>query len=231
MYTYIRHYNEGANDSPLVTLDPSVTVDAEVWANMRIDATAAVPSGQPGQLIVDVGAADLGVFRTSSFWYITIKDKNDATIATLDSDVHSVGTYGVDVIVGEAYDVYYWMHGEEGGFPQNIAEYTEQYLTFSATGNVYVPPTPGDTNGDHLVDRLDYLNLVDQFGGTPGAESADFNGDGSVDLIDFAFLRGLLGSSIASAPDDMFGATIPEPATLTLLALSGLAVLRKRRKK
>ena len=89
---------------------------------------------------------------------------------------------------------------------------------------------PGDTNGDNVVDDLDYANLVAQFGGSPGAESADFNEDGIVDVEDFVVLRDYFGLSISAAPHADSGATTPEPATLTLLALGGLAVSRRRKK-
>ncbi|MBT3199673.1 MAG: hypothetical protein HN350_07130 [Phycisphaerales bacterium] len=53
-----------------------------------------------------------------------------------------------------------------------------------------VPPRiPGDTNGDNVVDETDYDNLLAQFGGPPGSDSADFNGDGMVDLLDFVIIR------------------------------------------
>ncbi|MDP6545674.1 MAG: PEP-CTERM sorting domain-containing protein [Phycisphaerae bacterium] len=90
------------------------------------------------------------------------------------------------------------------------------------------PPLPGDTNGDEVVDHLDCSNLIAQFGGAPGLHSADFNADGFVDLDDFAVLRGGFSSGVASAPIGEFGATIPEPATLSLLILGALAVLRRR---
>jgi MYXO-CTERM domain-containing protein len=92
------------------------------------------------------------------------------------------------------------------------------------------PPTPGDTDEDHDVDDIDYANLIAQFGGPPGADSADFNGDGKVNLEDFSIMRENFGLGVISAPDVEPGAATPEPATMTLLALGGLAVIRRPRK-
>ena len=95
---------------------------------------------------------------------------------------------------------------------------------------------PGDTDRDGDVDAADLGNLVAQFGIAPDVESADFNHDDVVDLEDFAIMRGNFGSGMVSAPE--FRAIVPEPATLSLLALlalslpkrGGLAMLRWRRK-
>jgi sugar lactone lactonase YvrE len=92
-------------------------------------------------------------------------------------------------------------------------------------------PIPGDTNGDDIVNILDYHNLIAQFGGAPDTQSADFNADEFVDLHDFVFLRENFDSGAASAPNIKFGATIPEPGTLILTAVGGLVTLRKRRKR
>jgi hypothetical protein len=90
------------------------------------------------------------------------------------------------------------------------------------------PVDIGDTDGDHDVDIGDYANLVDQFGGPPSADSADFNGDGRVSIEDFAVMRGNFGFGAPAAPNVEFGTAIPEPSTLGLFALGGLALLRKR---
>jgi len=115
------------------------------------------------------------------------------------------------------------------------ADYTLNYLDSGDLNGYTVltvttpTPTPGDTNRDYIVDSADYENLMAQFGGPPGAESADLNGDGMVDLEDFAIMRTRLGSGVASAPDARFGVTTPEPATL-ILAAAGLPLLLKRRR-
>jgi glucose/arabinose dehydrogenase len=91
------------------------------------------------------------------------------------------------------------------------------------------PPTPGDTNGDQIVNILDYHNLIAQFGGSPGAQSADFNGDGIVDIHDFAIQRGDFDFGASSPAGVAFGAAVPEPASLILLSLGAMAIVVRRR--
>ena len=87
---------------------------------------------------------------------------------------------------------------------------------------------PGDVNGDQVVNDADLALFEAQFGGTPAG--ADFDGDGDVDLDDFATMRGNWGFGTGGAPLPAADAT-PEPATMSLLALGGLTVLRKRRRR
>jgi hypothetical protein len=89
-------------------------------------------------------------------------------------------------------------------------------------------PHPGDVDGDGDVDVVDLGLFEEQFGGAPGDPSADFDGDGDVDLDDFTTIRGNWGFPAGGAP--LPGAATPEPATMTVLALGGLAVLRRRRR-
>ena len=75
---------------------------------------------------------------------------------------------------------------------------------------------PGDANLDDIVDSQDFGILKDNFGLSGGWGQGDFNGDSIVDSQDFGIHK------------DHFGDTLPEPATLGLLLIGGLALLRRR---
>ena len=90
-------------------------------------------------------------------------------------------------------------------------------------------PAAGDTNYDRIVDEDDYANLLSQFGRSPDLYSADFNGDDIVDLRDFVIMRGNFDPLIASpAPVAQSPTPTPEPATLAILALGALGLVRRR---
>ncbi len=87
---------------------------------------------------------------------------------------------------------------------------------------------PGDTNDDGVVDAADFIALKKNFGTLTGATEAqgNFNTDvdGAVNWADLSILMDSMTPS-ASAPS-----SAPEPATLGLLALGALAVIRRRRR-
>jgi hypothetical protein len=88
----------------------------------------------------------------------------------------------------------------------------------------------GDTDSDRDVDSDDLLALVAVFGSN-GDWRTDFNEDGRVDLADFALQRANFGAGVGSSPLVDAPAATPEPATLILLAVGGLAVLKNRRRR
>jgi hypothetical protein len=98
---------------------------------------------------------------------------------------------------------------------------------------------PGDTDGNRIVDDVDLANFQLAFG-LGGAEliaeefgfDPDFDNDGDADLDDFVTLRQYFGTDFdpeAPAMPDL--SQTPEPATMSLLALGALAILRRRRRK
>ncbi|WP_428389926.1 hypothetical protein [Mucisphaera sp.] len=77
---------------------------------------------------------------------------------------------------------------------------------------------PGDANLDFEVDLIDLSALATSFGSTGGWGEGNFNSDDVVDLIDLSLLATNFGTSAAA----------PEPGSLAILALAGLAMIKRR---
>jgi MYXO-CTERM domain-containing protein len=79
-----------------------------------------------------------------------------------------------------------------------------------------------------VVDAADFITMKKNFGAGPGATGkeaiGDFNASGTVDWADLNILTNSMAGT-GGAP----GVT-PEPATLGLLMVGALAVIRRRRK-
>ena len=90
----------------------------------------------------------------------------------------------------------------------------------------FLPLLCGDADRDSDVDFDDFLALQVGWGCPPPPRTwadGDFNGDGCVDFDDFLTLQICWTGGAGASP-------IPEPATLSLLAVGALVLLRKRRK-
>jgi len=90
---------------------------------------------------------------------------------------------------------------------------------------------PGDTNDDRVVDAVDYIAIKTNLGLTgTGAtlEKGNVTGamgvGGTVDWDDLQVLMANFGRTLGEAP------ATPEPATLGLLAIGALALLKRKRK-
>ena len=97
---------------------------------------------------------------------------------------------------------------------------------------------PGDANYDRVVDLRDASILLAnwQAGGGVDWAGSDFDNDGDVDSDDAQMMvdnwgqgyGGLPAYELTAVPTSLM-AVVPEPGTLSLLGLGGLALLRRRK--
>jgi hypothetical protein len=98
--------------------------------------------------------------------------------------------------------------------------------------------TIGDANKDGKIDAFDLNVLASEWQASGDGLPGDFNGDGKVDAFDLNLLAanwqfGVDGASVigtdAAALAAMMNLSVPEPASLGLLAAGGAMLLRRRR--
>jgi hypothetical protein len=107
------------------------------------------------------------------------------------------------------------------------------YLTLTGVStDVVVEDQDGDADNNQTVDEADMAILLAQFGSAYDLSlTADFNGDGYVDMADFVILRANWGAGTTPPEASELPSTTPEPATMTMLALGAMVALGRRRRK
>jgi hypothetical protein len=85
---------------------------------------------------------------------------------------------------------------------------------------IFMETQYGDANLDGVVDLLDLNTLTANYNSTGGWADGDFDGDGVIGLLDLNKLSAYYN----------FGVVVPEPASMVMLAVGGLAILRRRRR-
>jgi len=117
--------------------------------------------------------------------------------------------------------------------PSATTVLTPQYTFGTGTITFSNPPLNGDTNGDHVVNAQDYINVVNNLGNTgptggpPNGPLGDTNPfDGVVNAQDYINVVNNLGATGGAGSV----AAVPEPSSIALLSIAGLALAGFARK-
>ncbi len=137
----------------------------------------------------------------------------DGKIATITFDSTGITSYGI-------YD--FSLTNTEG--PTHFAG-----IAANLTDGQIIVTINGDSNGDGTVSLADLTILATNYGLLSDMDmgQGDFNNDHTVSLADLTILATKYGQTAPGAPGGG-PAPIPEPASLSMLAIGGFALLRRK---
>ncbi len=135
-------------------------------------------------------------------------------------------TFGYDYF-STSYDVGWTLETQHGEPPEVYTFYEDwQAPVGMGSGPVHGPIAsrryPGDANADGQVTDADYAIWADTYLSTTDLR-AEWNGDNQVTNADYTLWADNYGLGVGAG-----SIAVPEPATLSLLAIGGLALIRRK---
>jgi hypothetical protein len=187
-----------------------------------IDPTAEAPLGSMAQVSIYVGNPESG----DSEWncYVVHNAQTLVTFGTDEGETAAGQWMVFDVSVGDELEFFADLFSPV--IPDGNFDYYHDLEVMAVIGDVFAQTfLLGDANGDGVVSAGDYASVQANFGnvGEIGI-LGDANLDGRVSAGDYASVQTNFGN-VASAAK-----VAPEPATISLLLLSGAALIRRKRK-
>ena len=216
--------NYGANAITLSNIVPLSGLAATPVSGGLISLGTNIASGTP---VTDANAVSLSSIG-GSFSTLNI---TDVQVTGADAALFSAVLNGSGTGIAQGTNVYYdlafagttaagtysasLLFTTDAGYGPSTASYSLEATVVAAAD------IPGDINRDNIVDQADYTVWYNHYGQTPATwTDGDVTGDNIVDQADYTVWYNNYGST---------GGNVPEPMTMALLAIGGLAMLRRRK--
>jgi len=204
--------------------NPDTSINTQYWENQYwghptnptypVDP-ALDPADLDGMTVAEIAMAYKGAAGGTG---LDIQDLDPADYSQLDADAETGMKWIQYVRIENPKD--------------STGQYVETSTEIDAVADVFARRM-GDCNLDGVVDSADYIILKRNIGQASGVdwwENCDLDGDGVVGWSDMDLLMSNFGldNHEYNLTGEGDGTEVPEPGTIVLMGLGGLAVLRKR---